>query len=176
MKALFHNNITEPKSTLQKTKLARKLYDELVDLRDAKDVANWAEGEILYLLSKYGLHNYVFGNTKTRAAFYREIDIPVSTASFKIAIYEFFVVKHGLTFKQLQKANTKKLHRAIQYLRDADKDRVEEVVDLAEREKQSLGDFLVSIGAPDRWCVHQDKEKVEVEVCKECHKQVKKES
>lgn len=168
MKTLFHETVTQPASTLAKTKLARRLYEELKALRDAKDTANWAEGEALYLIDRFGLHNYVFGTTKTKGDFYREVDIPVSTALFKITIYEFYVVRHGFTLADLTEANTKKLHRAIPYLQKAGKRKVKQVVDLAEREKQSLGDFLVSVGAPERWCVHAEQGKVEVTQCKQC--------
>ena len=167
---IIGQQIKEPKSTKEKTKLARELYQQFNEIRTTKDVANWFEGKILYYFDKFGLHNYLFGKAMTKKAFYAEIDVPPSTVAFKRDIYEFYIVRHKFTFEDLRKANTKKLHRALTYIREFPKEKVKEIVDLAEREKQSLSDFLINCGAKDKFCVHEETQNKNIKVCKLCGK------
>src|SRR3990167_1888052 len=118
------DEIKEPKTEQEKVKLSRKLYEELKGLRDFKDKTNWIEGQILYLFEKFNLKDFLFGKALSKAAFYAEIDVPVSTAQFKTDIYEFYVIKHGFKIEELLNANTKKLHRAIAFVRDWDKEKI----------------------------------------------------
>ncbi len=169
------DKIAKPASSLAKSKLARELYEQFQDVRDARDKAIWIEARNLYYIDTFGLHNYLFGKDMTKTAFYAEIDVPGATAAFKIALYDFYVIKHGFTFDELSRANTKKLHRAIPFVREAEPEKIKEIVELAEREKQSLSDFLISCGAKDQFCVHEDKEEITDKkvVCKHCHKELK---
>lgn len=171
---LFHP-IHAPKSSLEKTELARKLYHEFKEIRDTRDKSIWLEARLLYYLDKYGLHNYLFGKALSKAAFSSEIDLPLSTFNFKVNLYEFYVVEHGFTFEDLQEANTKKLHRALPFLKEANKEKVKEVVELAERERQSLSDFLAEVSGNDSFCTHHEKEEISEKkvVCKLCKKTLK---
>ena len=165
---------TQPQSTEEKTLLAKSLFEELKQMWDAKDMVNWYEGKMLYYFNKFRLYSYLYGEPTSQSAFYAEVDIPISTAQFKAANYDFYVVKHGFTFKQLRDANTKKLNRAIQYCQTKTKEEMLEVIKDAKRREMGLRDFLINLGAPDLWCVHtkKHKESQEVEICDECHKKV----
>lgn len=164
--------INEPKTEQEKQRLAKNLYEELKHTQEIKDKVSWIEGKILFYYEKFGLHNYLFGKPATRTSFYAEIDIPTSTVAFKRSIYEFYVEKHGFSIDELKNANTKKLFRALTYIKDYSKEKVKEVIGLAEREKLSLSDFLVSLGAPEKYCVSH--KPTTVEKCKDCGKTLHK--
>lgn len=168
------NKITEPKSTLERSRLARQLYEDLKQVRDTKDIASWYEGRIFWYFNKFNLYNYLFGKVLSKEKFYEEIDIPASTALAKRSLYDFYVVKHSFTVDELRKANTRKLHRALPFIQDKNREEIKEIISLAEREKQGLHDFLVSCGAPDKWCVHPETENINIKTCKKCGKQLKK--
>lgn len=160
--------------TAEKTKIARKLYEDLKVIRAAKDLATWYEGEIFYKLDKEKLFESVFGGALSKAAFLAEIDVPVSTERFKRAIYEFYVIEHKFTMEELKRANTQKLHRAIPFVRGKTRAQIEEVIDYAEREKQGIRDFLHVVGAPVSVCDHLERGKIEVDECKHCLKILRK--
>lgn len=165
--------IKEPKSTKEKTELARKLIKEFQEIRETKDKASWYEGRLLYYFKKFGLRNYLYGKTLSNNAFYAEIDIPASTAEQKIDIYSFYVVENGFKIEDLMESDTRKLHRAIIYIRDKSKDEIKEAVEKAKRGLMSFTDYLISLGAEDKFCVHEPESK-EVKVCKKCGKTIKK--
>jgi len=165
-------NITEPQTQSEKERLAKDLYEELRRTQEIKDKVSWIEGKILFYYEKFGLHNHLFGKPATRASFYAEIDIPTSTVAFKRSIYEFYVDKHGFSIEELKEANTKKLFRALTYIKDYKKEKVKEVIEMAEREKLSLSDFLVMLGAPEKYCVTH--KPTTVEKCKDCGKTLHK--
>ena len=137
--------ITTPKSSLEKTKLARKIYNEIKSLREIRDMAGWYMGKQLYFFDKFGLQNYLFGKAMSKNAFYGEIDIPISTVAYHIALYEFYVVKNGFTFEELKNSTARKLHRAIPLLQEKSKEKITEAVGLAKRETMGLMDFLEEI-------------------------------
>lgn len=166
--------IPEPKTERSKTFLAKKLYEEFKSIRDAKDRANWEEGRLLYFFEKYDLQNYLFGKPQSKKAFYTEIDVPLSTAAFKVSIYDFYVVQNGFSYKDLKDANTKKLHRAIPFIRGKAKDEIRTVIGYAEREREGLNDFLALIGGKDQYnCTHEHTRAVTQDVCGDCGKKIK---
>ena len=137
--------IKEPNSSLGKIKLARGLYEEMKQIREMRDIAGWYLGKILYYFDKYKLHNYLFGKALSKNAFYAEIDIPHSTVSYYITLYEFYIVDNQIDFKLLRNSATRKLHRAIPLLKGKPKDKIMEAVELAKRETLSLSDYLENI-------------------------------
>lgn len=137
--------IKEPNSSLGKTKLARELYEEMKQIREMRDAAGWYFGKILYYFDKYKLHNYLFGKALSKNAFYAEIDIPHSTVSYYIALYEFYVVDNQIDFKLLRNSATRKLHRAISFLKGKSKNKIIEAIELAKKETLSLSDYLEEI-------------------------------
>jgi hypothetical protein len=170
--SIIEQKIKEPQSSLKKTELAKELYEELKEIRDTKDKANWLLGRIIYFFDKHNLYNYLFGKATSKKAFWAELDIPLSTADFYQRLYEFWVVEKEFKYDDLKNANTKKLHRAIPYVRDRKKEDLVEVIELAEREKMGLNDFMVSVGAPDSLCEHEVENK-NIKVCKKCGKNLK---
>lgn len=167
----LEEKIEQPVLITEKTKLAKEIYEEFKKMRDSKDMINWYEGKMLYFFDKYDLYDFLFGEIISKNAFFSEIDTPRSTFEFKRKLYEFYVVQEGFTFKTLQHANTKKLHRALPFIQGKSKKEIKKVIDLAEREKESLSDFLAMIGAtPEGYCVHEERDSVVVEKCKKCGK------
>lgn len=162
--------IQKPKSTEEKIKLAKKLYQELQEIASIKDGINWYQGKILYFFNEFELYDYLHGKALSKKAFYSEIDIPYSTVQFKSELYEFYIIKHKFSFKELQNANTKKLHRALKYVKTKPRTFIKKVIDLAEREKQSLSDFLINVGMKENYCLHQHKIEGKVVRCEDCGK------
>lgn len=161
-----------PKTEKEKTLLAQELYEAIKSCETTRENLNLIEAEKLYYFNKYDLHNYLFGESITKKAFYEEIDIPWSTANYRLKIYEFYVIKHGIKHEDLLKAAGRKLYAGLPYLKDKDTAKVLEAVELAERGKQGISDFLISIGAKENYCVHEHKTNETVSVCKDCGKKV----
>lgn len=168
------SKIKEPQSTLEKTKLAKKLYEEYKSIRDTKEMVSWYQAKLIYFLDKFKLHNYLFGKSMSRSAFYGEIDIPLSTANFLNSLYAFYIVKQGFTFDEVKDAALRKLHRALPYLHEKNKEEIKEAVELAKRETLSLSDYLISLGRPENYCVHEPEFIVEKrqKICSKCGKKI----
>ena len=141
----INDTIKAPNSSLEKTKLARKLYEEIKEIREIRDTVGWHLSRILYYFDKFGLQNYLFGKAMSKNTFYGEIDIPISTVSYHISLYDFYVVENNIDFELLKGSTTRKLQRAISLLRGKSKSKIIEAVELAKRETLSLSDYLEEI-------------------------------
>ena len=127
---------------------------------------------MLFYLDNFDLYDYLFGKILSKNAFFAELDVPVPTANFKIRLYDFYVIQHQFTFAELREANTKKLYQAIKFLKNENRDRIKEAIIMAEREKQSLSDFLIGVsGQEPKICQHEPIEE-HFKRCKKCGKKL----
>jgi len=142
---MITDKIKSPNSSLEKTKLARKLYEEIKHIREIRDFAGWHLSKILYYFDKFGLQNYLFGKAMSKNTFYGEIDIPISTVFYHTSLYEFYIIENNIDFNLLKDATTRKLSRGIPLLKGKSKDKIIKAVELAKKETLSLSDYLTEI-------------------------------
>lgn len=108
----------------QKTTEAQKKYNELRRVIGGREVLFWREAELLYELKKTKLYKFVFGIDEHEPVerswnwFVKEIDIPLSTADYKVRVYEKWIVGLGYTIDNLLNIQTRKLSIAIPYATD----------------------------------------------------------
>lgn len=133
---------TAPKSTKEKHEVAKRLVEKLDEVQIKQALHSWTIGAILYEIRKYGLHHYAYGKIHSMSAFYDEIGIPQSTARYRIALWEFYIEKHGYKIDDLLYCDMNKLQRAISYIREQDKKVVNNVVELAQRGRMSRDEFI----------------------------------
>ncbi|MDA2919717.1 hypothetical protein MYX76_09545 [Desulfobacterota bacterium AH_259_B03_O07] len=127
--------------TSPRLKKIKNLVREIKFLQEEREAhANeliWAEADRWFHLKKEVMSGE--DNVKSWASFLRDLEIPLSTADFKIDTYKKWVHDLGYPPKDLRGIHIQKLRRAVPYAKT--KNDAGKILKKA-REITSLGDFL----------------------------------
>ncbi len=161
-------------SITKRTSEARSMMEMYKKLEKINETLYWRRGEAIYKLKKDNLWKFAYGEDgSTWGNFcFNELKMPLSTADQKIATYEFFIVKHKFTVKQLSEYNTISLYYISRYKSDETKKQLEGF--MADSLVIPRKDFLDVLRGKD--CAHHNTHEVDEKrvVCDGCSRVVRK--
>lgn len=155
-------------TTLNKTREARKIFNQIKELDNMSNLLYWERAKFLYELSKDNLYKNVFGEDGSGSwnSFCAQANLSVSSSKQKIKVYETFVIKLKLDPKKdLLGLDTSGLYYIHLSKRDITKSEVMEW--LGKLRDLSRGDFLQELrGNGD--CSHEHTKEETVVRCEHC--------
>jgi hypothetical protein len=95
------------------TKTSQEIFDELVALRKEQETVFWKEAELLYWLLRRGKWKDLIAGAESKREIHYLIDIPESSANFKVGLYRAFRVRYNIPVDILSKLSTNKLAKII---------------------------------------------------------------
>jgi len=90
---------------------AQKLFNEFIDIKNAKERAFWREGEIVYLLARRGGYKELVPPCASKTELNHRLGLPQSTVNFKATLWRTYRVKYDFPISTLERYAANKLYK-----------------------------------------------------------------
>jgi hypothetical protein len=153
---------------------AGKLFKEYTEAGLVGDSIFWTKARAIYTLKKDNLYKFVSGDKdQSWASFCSENGIAYSSADQKVKSWEFYILKHKFTPRELLGYDTALLYYISRLKATESKSEVIEWMDKSKL--MGRGDFLQDIKGKVE-CMHEPEDVIEVteKVCGKCGRKLGK--